>query len=121
MKYTKGIKHQINGIFGEVTYSDIDLDGEYYASRHSSEERSINTKETISSIDDVNGLPENISMDDYFKMALIQKLDNIEKKLNAPQNIIMNVSLGDISDDAFSKLAYLLHGIHPNKTDTNKV
>jgi len=37
MEYTKGIKHTINGVFGEVTYTDVDLSGWYYPSRYNSE------------------------------------------------------------------------------------
>jgi len=110
MEHTKGIKHTINGVFGEVTYTDVDLNGEYYPSRHNSEERDINTKETISSTDELNGLPVGISMDDYFKMALLQKLDNIEKKLNALQNVTVNVTLDNISDEVIVKLVSLVYG-----------
>ena len=110
MEYTKAIKHEIDGVYGKVTYSDINLNGEYYPSRHNSEERDINTKETISSTDELNGLPVGISMDDYFKMALLQKLDNIEKKLDNLQNVSVNVTLDNISNEFLVKLASLIYG-----------
>jgi len=110
MEYTKGIKHTINGVFGEVTYTDVDLSGWYYPSRYNSEVRDINTKETISSTDELNGLPEGISMDDYFKMALLQKFDSIEKKLDNLQNVSVNVTLDNISNEFLMKLASLLYG-----------
>ena len=34
MEYTKSIKYEINGVYGNVTYADINLNGEYYPSRH---------------------------------------------------------------------------------------
>jgi len=110
MEYTKSIKYEINGVYGNVTYADINLNGEYYPSRHNSEERDINTHKTISLTDETNGLPNGISMDDYFKMALLQKLDNIEKKLNTPQNITVNVALDNISNEVLAKLASLVYG-----------
>ena len=107
MEHTKGIKHTINGVFGEVTYTEVDLSGNYYPSRYNSEERDINTKETISSTDELCGLPDNISMNDYFNVALLQKLDNIKKKLNTPQNVSVNVTLDNISNEFLVKLASL--------------
>jgi len=108
MKHTKVIKHVINGVYGNVTYGDLNLDGEYYPSRYNSEEINIKTGETISSTDEIDGLPEGINMDDYFNMALLQKLDAIEKRLNAPQNV--NITLDNISNELLEKLASLVYG-----------
>ena len=110
MEYTKVIKHEINGVYGNVTYGDINLNGNYYPSRYNSEERSLDTRETISSTEELNGLPEGLSMDDYFKMALLQKFDSIEKKLDNLQNVSVNVTLDNISNEFLMKLASLLYG-----------
>lgn len=108
MEYTKRIKHQINGIFGEVTYADLELRGHYFSSRHNSEERDVNTGNTIRFQDETNGLPENISMDDYFKMALLQRLGGVEKalkELNIPQ-IQQTVKIDDESIIRALKIIY---------------
>lgn len=104
MEIKKTIKHEINGVYGNVTYSDLNLNGEYYPSRYNSEERSVNTRETISYTDEVNGLPEGVSMDDYFGMALLQRLDNIERKLNTPQNINISCAIDGISEETLNKI-----------------
>ena len=83
MEFNKCIKNEINGIFGNVTYVDLELAGHYYPSRHNAEERDVKTGETIVSYDETNGLPEDISMDDYFKMALLERLGGIERKLSS--------------------------------------
>jgi len=49
-------------------------------------------------------------MDDYFKMALLQKFDSIEKKLDNLQNVSVNVTLDNISNEFLMKLASLLYG-----------
>jgi len=104
MKIKKGIKHEINGVYGNVTYTDLNLDGEYYPSRYNSEERSIDTQETISFTDELNGLPEGVSMDDYFGMALLQRLDNIERKLNTPQTINIKCTIDGISEETIDMI-----------------
>jgi len=112
MEHAKAIIHSIDGVYGQVKYGDIDLNGEYYPSRYNSEEVSFDTKETISSTEELNGLPEGISMDDHFKMALLQRLDSIEKKLNNLQSIAVNVTLDNISNDVLVKLTSLIYGEH---------
>ena len=42
--------------------------------------------------------------------SLLQKLDNIEKKLNTPQNVSVNVTLDNISNEFLVKLASLFYG-----------
>jgi len=104
MKIEKGIKHEINGVYGNVTYAELDLDGVYYPSRYNSEERSVDTQETISFTDETNGLPEGVSMDDYFKMALLQRLESIERKLNTPQTININCAIDGVSKGTFDEI-----------------
>jgi len=110
MEFTKVIKHEISGVYGNVTYGDLNLNGEYYPSRYNSEERSIDTEETISQTDELNGLPEGISMNDYFNMALLQRLDSIEKNIKGLQNVSVNITLDNISNELLVKLASLICG-----------
>lgn len=74
----------IDGIFGQVKYVDSQTYGEYYTSRFNAEEKNsdgIVTQKTEESwgLPSYTDLP--MDLDTYFKIALIQKLDGIEKAL----------------------------------------
>lgn len=102
--------YNIDGIFGRVLHSDLELNGRCYKARHSAEERKNETNETVSYRDETSGLPIDITMDDYFKMALLQKLDDIGNKLSKNQNITLNVELDDVSNETLQKITSLLYG-----------
>jgi hypothetical protein len=54
----------------------------------------------------MNGLPEGVDKDTYFKMAVLQRLEGIENKINPVYNI--NIKIDDISDEIMKKIASLL-------------
>jgi len=74
---------RINGIFGEVNIDSIQIDNEYSKTRHYEEEMDIETGKEINFKDETLGLPDGISIDTYFKMALIQQLESINRSLGA--------------------------------------
>lgn len=111
----KGGKFYINGIYGDVTHCDIALNenGEekYYKSRHNSMEQDENGK-LINMTDEKSGLPLELTEEEYFKMALLQIMQETNKtiriigeelkKLNTKMNdniiSIDNVTFPNIND-----------------------
>lgn len=88
----KAIKYTINGIYGDVTNTDISLNNKvedtYEKARHSYIERDIETFEDIEISGEIPGLPLSITMDEYFKIALIQAIEGIDVRNRDTANMI---------------------------------
>ena len=98
----------IEGIYGEVNYHRVLSDKEAETSKYAY--REINTQTGVKGESEYNieGLPSEITKDDYFKMALLDVLRGIKDEIRKDSYVNIkspNISIERYVDEALSKLS----------------